>query len=319
MMKKTLTVFTPTYNRAHTLPRTYESLCRQTCHDFEWLVVDDGSTDGTDALAAQWMSEGRIAMRYIRQENQGMHGAHNTAYAHISSPLNVCIDSDDMLTDKAVEIILRTWREQADEHTAGLVGLDVDMATRQVIGTPFPEGVNRLHMTDYYNRMKGRGDKKYVLRTDLVKKYPPYPLFCGEKYVNLATLYAFIDIDYTWIVLNEPLAVVDYQVDGSSYSMYRQYWNNPRGFMYHRVADMQHPRIPLRRKLMAHVHYVSSALRAREWKFVQRSPMPLVTLLAFIPGVMLYIYIWSKVRRGALMHVDHNQHTPHGEHNPSAS
>ena len=88
-------------------------------------MVDDGSTDGTDALAAQWMSEGRIAMRYIRQENQGMHGAHNTAYAHISSPLNVCIDSDDMLTDKAVEIILRTWREQADEHTAGLVGLDV--------------------------------------------------------------------------------------------------------------------------------------------------------------------------------------------------
>ena len=205
MMKKTLTVFTPTYNRAHTLPRTYESLCRQTCHDFEWLVVDDGSTDGTDALVEQWMSEGRIAMRYIRQENQGMHGAHNTAYAHISSPLNVCIDSDDMLTDKAVESILRTWREQADEHTAGLVGLDVDMATRQVIGTPFPEGVNRLHMTDYYNRMKGRGDKKYVLRTDLVKKYPPYPLFCGEKYVNLATLYAFIDIDYTWIVLNEPL------------------------------------------------------------------------------------------------------------------
>ena len=81
-MKKTLTVFTPAYNRAHTIVRTYESLCRQTCQDFEWLVIDDGSQDNTRELVEKWMKEGKINIRYIYQENQGMHGAHNTAYRH---------------------------------------------------------------------------------------------------------------------------------------------------------------------------------------------------------------------------------------------
>ena len=77
---KTLTVFTPAYNRAHTIGRTYESLCRQTSKDFEWLVVDDGSKDNTRELVENWIKEGKIDIRYVYQENQGMHGAHNTAY-----------------------------------------------------------------------------------------------------------------------------------------------------------------------------------------------------------------------------------------------
>ncbi len=92
---KTLTIFTPAYNRAHTIGRTYESLCRQTSRDFEWLVVDDGSSDNTAELVRGWIAEADFPIRYIRQENQGMHGAHNTAYANIHTELNVCIDSDD--------------------------------------------------------------------------------------------------------------------------------------------------------------------------------------------------------------------------------
>ena len=95
----TLTVFTPAYNRAHTITRTYESLCRQTCKDFTWLVVDDGSTDGTRALIEQWIAAGVIDIRYIYQANQGMHGAHNTAYRNITTELNTCIDSDDYMPD----------------------------------------------------------------------------------------------------------------------------------------------------------------------------------------------------------------------------
>ena len=71
---KTLTIFTPAYNRAHTIGRTYESLCRQTCKDFEWLIVDDGSTDNTRQLVEEWIAENKIPIRYIFQENQGMHG-----------------------------------------------------------------------------------------------------------------------------------------------------------------------------------------------------------------------------------------------------
>ena len=84
-----LTVFTPAYNRAHTIVRTYESLCRQTCKDFEWLIVDDGSTDNLKYLVDGWIVKADFTIRYIYQDNQGMHGAHNTAYRNIRTELNV--------------------------------------------------------------------------------------------------------------------------------------------------------------------------------------------------------------------------------------
>ena len=109
MEKKTLTIFTPAYNRAHTIGRTYESLCRQTSKDFCWLVVDDGSVDNTKELVINWIKENKIPIRYIYQQNQGMHGAHNTAYRNIDTELNTCIDSDDYMPDDAVEKIIAFW------------------------------------------------------------------------------------------------------------------------------------------------------------------------------------------------------------------
>ena len=107
-----LTVFTPTFNRRHTLPRTYESLLRQSCKDFIWLIVDDGSSDGTGGMVAEWINDGKMDIKYIYQDNQGMHGAHNTAYRNIETELNVCIDSDDYMPEDAVEKIINCWKER---------------------------------------------------------------------------------------------------------------------------------------------------------------------------------------------------------------
>ena len=98
-MKK-LTVFTPTYNRAYCLGNCYESLVRQTCQDFIWLIIDDGSSDHTKELVEDWKKENKIEIKYVWQENTGMHGAHNTAYEIIETELNVCIDSDDYMPDR---------------------------------------------------------------------------------------------------------------------------------------------------------------------------------------------------------------------------
>ena len=84
---KTLTVFTPSYNRAYTLHKCYESLLRQTSKDFTWLIIDDGSSDNTKELVDSWINENKIEINYIYQENQGMHGAHNTAYKNIKTEL----------------------------------------------------------------------------------------------------------------------------------------------------------------------------------------------------------------------------------------
>ncbi len=152
-----LTVFTPAYNRAHTIGRTYESLCNQTCKDFVWLIVDDGSSDGTSALVSDWIAENSLPIYYIRQDNQGMHGAHNTAYDNITTELNTCIDSDDWMPLDAVESISNFWRENGSDKWAGFVGLD-QTEDDKIIGKDFPTDLKHTTLQDYY-RAGGSGDK----------------------------------------------------------------------------------------------------------------------------------------------------------------
>ena len=299
---KTLTIFTPAYNRAHTIGRTYESLCRQTCTDFCWLVVDDGSSDNTRQLVEGWIAEGRIPIRYIYQQNQGMHGAHNTAYRNIDTPLNVCIDSDDYMPDDAVEKILNCWNEKGNDQFAGLIGLDVT-ENGKVIGTQFPESMKTTTLQGFYEA-GGCGDKKLVYRTDVIKRYPEYPLFEGERYVGLAYKYMLIDQDYELITLNEPLVVVEYQQDGSSFNMFKQYWNNPKGFAFYRKAEMKTAH-NWKRKLKVCTHYVSSSIISRNWRFVQESPEKLLTMACIPSGIALYLLIRHKVKRGIKMNIGH--------------
>lgn len=297
---KTLTVFTPAYNRAHTIGRTYESLCRQTCKDFEWLVVDDGSSDNTRELVEGWIKENKIPIRYIYQQNQGMHGAHNTAYANINTELNTCIDSDDFMPDDAVENIVSFWKEKGSDKYAGIIGLD-QVESGEIIGTEFPKEMTETTLQDFYLK-GGKGDKKLVYRTDVITKYPPYPLFEGERYVGLAYKYMLIDQDYTLLTLNKPLVTVEYQADGSSYNMFKQYWRNPKGFAFYRKAEMVTTK-SLKRKLMVCIHYVSSSIISKNWKFIQESPEKLLTILAIPAGILLYYKIKRSVKNDTKMNI----------------
>lgn len=296
----TLTVFTPAYNRAHTLDRTYQSLCRQTCRDFCWLIIDDGSTDNTRQIVDEWVAEGRVPIQYIYQENQGMHGAHNTAYRNIDTPLNTCIDSDDYMPDDGVEKILECWHKFGSEKVAGIIGLDVT-EDGKVIGSSFPDTMKTTTLQGFY-QAGGRGDKKLVYRTDVIKNYPEYPIFEGERYVGLAYKYMLIDQDYELITLNEPLVIVEYQPDGSSFNMYKQYWNNPKGLAFYRKTEMQVTR-SLKRKLMVCTHYVSSSIICRNWRFVIESPEKFLTFLCIPSGIALYLLIWHKVKHNSLMKI----------------
>ena len=298
---KTLTVFTPAYNRAHTIGRTYKSLCRQTCKDFEWLVIDDGSSDNTKELVEGWIKENKIPIRYIYQQNQGMHGAHNTAYANITTELNTCIDSDDFMPDDAVENIVYFWKQNGSDKYAGIIGLD-QVVSGEIIGTKFPDNMVETTLQDFYLK-GGKGDKKLVYRTDVITKYPPYPLFEGERYVGLAYKYMLIDQDYELITLNKPLVTVEYQADGSSYNMFKQYWRNPKGFAFFRKAEMMTTK-SLKRKLMVCIHYVSSSIISKNWKFIQESPEKLLTILAIPAGILLYYKIKRSVKNNTKMNIN---------------
>lgn len=290
----TLTVFTPAYNRAHTLPRTYESLRRQNCKDFVWLIVDDGSSDNTAELVRQWQStDNGFEIRYLYKENGGMHTAHNTAYEVINTELNICIDSDDCMAENAVEKILRKWEQVRDKGYAGLLALDADMEGR-IIGKGFPAGLTETTLSGYY-AAGGAGDKKLIYRTDVVRQYPPYPVFEGEKYVSLSCTYVMIDQDYKLAVLNDVVCNVDYQPDGSTATMWKQYIQNPKGFAYLRKLCMT-IRKSKKTMFMDCVHYVSSSIFAGNRRFLKESPRKKATLLAIPFGIALNLYIRFKAK-----------------------
>lgn len=291
-----LTIFTPAYNRAHTLPRTYESLRNQTCKDFIWLVVDDGSIDNTRELVSSWMeAEKDFDIQYIYKENGGMHTAHNTAYENIHTELNTCIDSDDMMPSNAVELILKKWEEVKDKGYAGIIGLDSDLEGN-IIGKGFPAGLQETTLCGYY-ASGGQGDKKLVYRTDVINQYPPYPVFEGEKYVALGYKYRLIDQDYKLAVLDEVLVNVDYQPDGSSATMFKQYMKYPRGFAFWRKVCMQYPE-SIRRIPIDCMHYVSSSLISGNKNYIKESPRKVMTVLMIPAGYLLTWYIKKKNSQG---------------------
>lgn len=229
-----------------------------------------------------------------------MHGAHNTAYRNISTELNTCIDSDDFMPDDAVEKIVGFWKRYGSDRYAGIVGLDRTEDGR-IIGTQFPESLKATTLQGYYAH-GGSGDKKLVYRTEVINRYPEYPLFEGERYVGLAYKYMLIDKDYRLLTLNEPLVTVEYQPDGSSYNMYRQYWNNPKGFSFFRKTEMVCAPT-LKRRFISCVHYVASSIIARNSRFLWESPKKLLTFMATPFGFLWYIRIRSKVMKNSKMKI----------------
>lgn len=290
-----LTIFTPAYNRAHTLNRCYESLCRQKCKRFKWLIIDDGSTDGTYKLVQSWIEKDNgFEIIYEYKENGGMHTAHNRAYELIDTELNVCIDSDDYLANDAAEKIISFWEKNRNKKYAGIIGLDADFQGN-IIGKDFPNEMKTTTLSGYYEQ-GGTGDKKLVYRTDVMNQYPAYPVFEGEKYVGLNYKYLLCDQDYKLLVLNEVLCNVEYQSDGSSANMFRQYLNNPKGFAFLRTIYMKYDKT-FKRKFMDCIHYVSSSKISKNKNYLKETPLKEMTICAIPFGFLLTWYIKYQVKK----------------------
>lgn len=323
---KTLTVFTPTYNRKHTIYRTYESLCRQTCDDFEWLVIDDGSTDGTrewiESLGDKvqqrgqcfdWM--GRVLdeeddnhfviqtpmfkLEYVYKPNGGLYTGYNVAYATIGTELCVCIDSDDYMPDDAVEKIVNLWKKEGSERYVGLLGLDYNIATHELIGGRFPEGMREVYFYDLVLKNIHAGDTKPVMRTVLMREVAPQIGYFEEK--NFNPIYMMLQVcDLAPILLvNENLCNVEYQigVDSMSQGIWRQYVNSAKSFAKLRSLEMVLQRNSLKNRMRVCVHYVSSCILSRDKEWLKKSPLKLMTLLLSPLGGMLALVVMWKNRK----------------------
>jgi len=282
-----ITVYTATFNRGYIISNLYNSLLRQSNQNFEWLIIDDGSQDDTYQLVLKWIKDGKIKIRYEFQNNKGKMEALNFAHDLISSELNVCVDSDDYLVDDAIEIILSEWEKvKGNKKIAGLVGLDV-FKTGEVVGTKFPEDLKYSKFSHFFGKIT-KGDKKFVYRTDVVKKYPKYPSFPNEKFPAPGYLYRLIDQDYDLYLMNKVLCVVEYLEDGISKNKYLQFRKYPNSFMFYRLELIRLSDSFLD-KYKSAVHYVSSCLFAQK-SFFNNKYFYLI-ILALLPGLILNLYL----------------------------
>ena len=288
-----LTIFTPTFNRAHLLPRLYKSLCNQTNKDFVWLIIDDGSVDNTREIVSEWLSENEIVIEYHYKENGGMHTGHNLAYKLINTELNVCIDSDDYMPDKAVEKILNKWERCREGNIAGIVGLDATNDGK-IIGSKLPN-ITKGSFMDIYEKYQCYGDKKVVLRTDIVKEFPPYPEYKNEKLVPLGCLYNQIGANYDFIYENEVYCIVEYQEGGSSHAIYKQYKQSPKGFAYARKLNNKLLK-KLSSRLKNAIHIGSSAIFSKDLNLLKEGGRTPWNVILFPIAVLLNLYIRWQIR-----------------------
>ncbi|SFL27052.1 Glycosyltransferase involved in cell wall bisynthesis [Lachnospiraceae bacterium KH1T2] len=278
-----LTVFTPTYNRAELLNRVYESLVDQTNHNFEWLIVDDGSTDSTRNIVNKFISEKKITVRYLYRENGGKMRSHNDGVKNAASPLFVCLDSDDCFTKSAVDDILNAWNScKDDDKCAGIVAHKGISETEILYNEEFPD-VDKTSLLDL--RIRGfNGETTLVFRTDVLKENL-FPEIEGEKYVPEDYVYDLIGQKYYLMVMPKILTICELEDEGYTAKVDELRWDNPTAwYLYYVNRAKFTPWSKLRLKYAAHC--LRFALMA-ESDHKQKNPLPLLLVLAGIPGFLL--------------------------------
>jgi glycosyltransferase involved in cell wall biosynthesis len=206
------TVFTPTFNRAHTLPRLYESLKHQTLRDFEWLIVDDGSTDNTQELVKVWQKENLFTIRYFWQENAHKKAAFNQGVQGAEGELFLTLDSDDEALPDALEILNQHWRnipeDERDEFSA-VTGLCID-ETGGIVGSRFPSDVFDSDSLAIHYRFKIEGEKWGFQLTDVLRKFP-YPQNV-QGHVPESVVWSAIASSYKTRFVNDVLRIYHTEV-----------------------------------------------------------------------------------------------------------
>lgn len=302
-MQPTLTVFTSTYNRAYCLHKGYEALKRQTLKDFIWLIVDDGSTDTTRELVQSWQTlDNGFLIQYIYKQNGGMYTGYNAAIERCSTELAVCVDSDDYLTDNAVEKIVTFWKQNGSNNYAGILGLDC-FENGDIVGDPLPpqKSINLIDIL-LGNYAFKNGDRKNVLRTALYKQVAPMKEFPEERDANPHYMHIEISKQYDFLVLNEKLCVVEYLPDGMHTTIFKQYKRSPRSFREMRLQYLALPHAPLTFVIKHTMHYISSCLFSGT-PCITASPRKLSTTLLYPLGVLWHLYLvlynWRAERKQA--------------------
>ena len=289
---KRLTIFTPTYNRAHILPKLYESLCVQTCKDFEWLIVDDGSTDNTREIVEHWIKEGKVVIRYFYQENRGKMHAQDFAARMTDAELMTCVDSDDELSrPSVVEDSLSFWEKNHSgdeaEKICGMISRKCDILEEGVnLGSSFIGTCSEI--CRIYP-----GDSAIFTVPAILRQYH-YPEYDGENFIIDQYIYHQIECKYKYLYHPYCSQLIEYQNDGYSRNYRRILFSNPMGC---REYHAQYIRLKNKNWIKSVICYISFSLFIRDHTLFSKSPNLLMTLLLYPLGCLKHLYDCYMLRK----------------------
>lgn len=290
MSKIILTIHTPTYNRAHTLPRVYESLKRQTCLDFEWFVTDNGSTDHTADLFEQWNKEDLpFRIHYHRIEERGLPRALNYGIRHAEGEYIFKLDSDDELTPDAVAEIIKGIREtKALEKCVGVGFVRVHRNGMPIKGT-WPV-TNQEGFTDCTNLERWKynldADMCEAYRTDIISRYP-FPVWKDELFAPEALCLDRMALDgYFLRWYNKAIYLCDYLEDGLTAGSWDLLRNNKMGYAMLSNLKLLTARSKKKQYKEA-AQCIALSITAGHPSYIFQSNRPWMTLAAFPYGLLL--------------------------------
>ena len=280
-----ITVFTPAYNRRHTLPRLYESLCRQEFCDFEWLIVDDGSTDGTEEIISEFENRAAFPIRYHKKENGGKHTAYNYAVDRAAGAYFFCVDSDDYLAPDALCALAGAVQKFPD--AVGVIALKA-LPDGSILSSRMPDTAQVKSLFELNETYHCTGEFSIVLKTDVARQNP-YPVFEGERFTAESVVYDRLGQYGRMTLLHQVITICEYQPDGYSANTDRLLRSNPAGYCLYFMQRIDLVEGLLKRLVMAG-KYQCFGLLAGKQRTAYAGAHPVLTAACYPVGLLFLMY-----------------------------
>ncbi len=284
---KAISIFTPTYNRSYILETLYNSISQQTSRDFEWLIVDDGSTDNTEELVKAFIYEQKITIRYIKQLNGGKHRAINRGVQEAQGELFFIVDSDDYLTVDALERILFHYDKIKNDFSfVGVSGLRTYPNGKKV-GGEYDFGILDCNSLDFRFKYKIKGDMAEVFRTEILREFP-FPDINGEFFCAESTVWNRIAQKYKLRYFYEKIYFCDYLPDGLTSKITKLRMDSCEASLIN-YSDLYRMSIPFLQKIKAAINFWRFAFCSTR-RFQSHTKQIGITSLIFYPtGLLLHL------------------------------
>lgn len=287
-MEKLITIITPTFNRAHTLERCYQSLINQTSDDFLWLIIDDGSKDDTEKLVRNFQKNSMINIKYIKKENGGKASALNVAFNVLKTKYWVCLDSDDTLSTNAVKDALSILNEIKDNNKfCGFLALRNNIDGSVMGNKRIPSEVKYTTTLELWNKYKIRSEYIEFYKTDITKNYR-FPEINGEKFITPEYLAHLLNVDYHFKVSQKTYCYCEYLSDGLTNNKNSVIKKNPKGYTLIMLSGLNNS-IGLKAKCLWCLKFISGLMLVdNKMSFLKKTPHKLMTIFLFPLGWMIY-------------------------------